>query len=64
MAAANTAPLVFDLPDGDHAELYTWEGIVYKLTDFMNRLSTAEETVNESLLQIEAKIDTWIEDQS
>lgn len=63
MAVSNTTPLTFDLPDGDHVELCTWDYILFQLTEPLTEISSCVENINSSLERIETKVDEWISEQ-
>ena len=55
--------LIFDLPDGDHVVLPTWEYIVAKLSEVIEPIIQTETRVNTSLDLIETKIDSWLPEE-
>ena len=63
MAVTNKTPVTFELPDGDRVDLCTWPYIVSKLEEVLNPLIDSITAMNDSLLLIEGKIDTWLEEK-
>lgn len=64
MAVDNTTPLVYDLPDGDIVELCPWAYVVQQLSNLITPITNNLTLINTDLNRIDAKIVSWIENES
>lgn len=62
MAVPDTKPAGFTLPDG-RVELITWAYVLYKLDEPLTAIKNLIDSENTSLAAIEAKLETWVEEQ-
>lgn len=60
MARDNKIPVTFILPDGDIAELITWDYVVDKLTKTLSGMMDDMDHINGHLTRIDNKLTTWL----
>lgn len=62
-ARDNTIPVTFELPDGDTADLITWDFVLKKLDEEMAETLAYLTDNNTQLRCIETRIDEWLAEQ-
>ena len=60
MARDNKIPVTFLLPDGDIAELITWDYVVDKLTKTLSGMMDDMDDINRHLTRIDNKLTSWL----
>ena len=60
MARDNKIPVAFLLPDGDIAELITWDYVVDKLTKTLSGMMDDMDDINRHLTRIDNKLTSWL----
>ena len=60
MARDNKIPVTFLLPDGDIAELITWDYVVDKLTKTQSGMMDDMDDINRHLTRIDNKLTSWL----
>ena len=60
MARDNKNPVTFLLPDGDIAELITWDYVVDKLTKTLSGMMDDMDDINRHLTRIDNKLTSWL----